>query len=322
MNTTVFKAGAALALSASLMACTMNQPAPQPAASKTYILPGDTVFPEGVTYQSGTQNFFVSSTTDGAIYKGNLNAPSANVFLPGNTDGRTSATGMKVDDQGRLFISGAGSGKMFVYDANNGALLKSYGTSAVPMGGTFINDVALTPDAAYFTDSVRPILFRVTKTANGLGDTAEPWLDLTNTPIKYQQTGFNLNGVAATPDGQYLIVVQSNTGQLFRVTIADKSVTEIQFGGKVMNGDGILLDGQTLYVSRNADKIIVPVQLGADFTTGTIGTPFSDPTLMYPTTLAQAGDRLLVVNSQFDKRGPGLTPTLPFTLSNIAIPGK
>ncbi len=336
MNATIFKASAALLLSASLMACTETQPAQpnpqpdplpgtQPAASKTYTLPGNTVFPEGVAYQSSTQNFFVSSTTNGAIYKGNLNDAVASVFLPGNTDGRTTAIGLKVDDQGRLFVAGGGTGKMFAYDVNTGALLRAYDTTSDPNTNTFINDVALTPDAAYFTDSRRPILFRVTKTATGLGETAEPWLDLTtvpNTPIKYQQQGFNLNGIAATPDGKYLIVVQSNTGQLFRIGTLDKSVTEIQFGGMVMNGDGILLDGQTLYVSRNADKIIVPITLGADFTTGTIGTPFSDATLMYPTTLAHAGNRLLVVNSQFNKRGDGLTPNLPFTLSNIAIPGK
>lgn len=323
MNATFFKAGAALALSASLLGCAPRQAGNvQPAPSRTYTLPGDQVFPEGVAYQSSTQNFFVSSSTDGAIYKGNLNDAAATVFLPGNQDGRTSATGLKVDGQGRLFVSGAATGQMFVYDANTGALLKAYSTPAVPMGGTFINDVALTPDAAYFTDSRRPILFRVARTASGLGDAAESWLDLTGTPIKYQQQGFNLNGIAATPDGKYLIVVQSNTGQLFRIGTTDKSVTEIQFGGTVMNGDGILLDGQTLYVSRNADKIIVPVTLSADFTAGTIGTPFSDPTLMYPTTLAQAGNRLLVVNSQFDKRGPNVKPDLPFTLSNIAIPGR
>lgn len=320
MNKRFAGAGAALLLSAALTACTSGGPPTLPETSRTYVLPGNAVFPEGVAYRSSTGNFFVSSTTDGTIYRGNLNEASASVFLPGGADGRTTAIGLKVIEAGQLFIAGGGTGKMFVYDVNTRTLVRALGTPAAP-SGTFINDVALTPDAAYFTDSRRPVLFRVARTAGGVGETAEAWLDFTGTAVQYQ-SGFNLNGIAATPDGRYLIVVQSNTGQLFRITTADKSVTEIKFGGTVRNGDGILLDGQTLYVARNADKIIVPVQLSADFTTGTIGTPFSDATLMYPTTLAQAGNRLLVVNSQFDRRGPGLTPTLPFTLSSVPIPGR
>lgn len=321
MKRTFTGLGVVLMVSAVLTACGgQGQPAGDSGMSRTYTLPGNAVFPEGVTYRSSTGNFFVSSTTDGAIYRGTLNGTSAQVFLPGGADGRTTAVGLKVSEAGQLFVAGGATGRMFVYDVNTGALVRAYDTPAA-MNGTFINDVALTPDAAYFTDSRRPVLFRLARTASGVSGTLEAWLDLTGTPIAYGE-GFNLNGIAATPDGKYLIVVQSNTGQLFRIRTADKAVTEIEFGGTVKNGDGILLDGQTLYVSRNADKIIVPITLGADFTTGTVGTPFSDPTLMYPTTLAQAGNRLLVVNSQFDKRGPNVTPTLPFTLSNIAIPNR
>jgi len=33
-----------------------------------------------------------------------------------------------------------------------------------------------------------------------------------------------------------------------------------------------------------------------------------------------AGSRMLVVNSQFDRRGAGQAPDLPFTLSSLRIP--
>jgi Cu-Zn family superoxide dismutase len=39
---------------------------------------------------------------------------------------------------------------------------------------------------------------------------------------------------------------------------------------------------------------------------------------MFPTTAARAGKRLLVVNSQFDKRGG--TPVLPFTVAAVRRP--
>lgn len=282
-----------------------------------YILPGAAVFPEGIAYQKSTGNFFVSSTTDGAIFRGNVREEMTQVFLPGGADGRTTATGMKVDRRGRLFISGGSSGRVFVYDAGSGALLGAFSDGQT---NTFVNDVAVTRDGtAYFTDSLSPFLYRVSTGQNGQL-TFETWLDFTGTVVQYQP-GFNLNGIAATPDGQYLIVVQSNTGKLFRITIPTKEVVEIDLGGATLtNGDGILLRGRTLYVVRNQQALIVKVRLSGDLTHGSVVSSTTDPSLAFPTTIALARGRLLVVNSQFDKRGPGLTPVLPFTVSSIRVP--
>jgi hypothetical protein len=46
-----------------------------------------------------------------------------------------------------------------------------------------------------------------------------------------------------------------------------------------------------------------------------------DPTLALATALARAGGRLLVVNSQFDKRPPA-GPVLPFTVSAVVPRGR
>ena len=88
----------------------------------------------------------------------------------------------------------------------------------------------------------------------------------------------------------------------------------------VTNGDGILLKGHTLYVSRNQQGLIIKLQLSDDLTSGSIVSSTTDPLLAYPTTLAWADGRLLVVNSQFNKRGPGLQPDLPFTIASIPAP--
>ena len=74
--------------------------------STRYILPGNAVFPEGVAYQPSAGAYFVGSTTDGTIFRGTLHEPAASVFLPPGGDGRTTATGLKVDSRGRLFVSG------------------------------------------------------------------------------------------------------------------------------------------------------------------------------------------------------------------------
>lgn len=301
------------ALTVTLAACgVLGLP---PGGVTSYTLPGTAVFPEGIAHQNGSKNFYVGSTTDGTIFRGTLGQEETEIFFPPVAE-RPTAVGMKVDAQNRLYVAGGNTGKVFVYDTVGKTLLRTLTTPAA--SATFLNDITLTPDAAYITDSQRPVLFRVSRSASGLGE-IESWLDFTGTALEYQ-TGFNLNGIASTPDGKYLIVVQSNTGKLFRITVADKSVTEINLsGGTVKNGDGILLDGQTLYVVRNQDVIIVPVRLASDFSAGTLGTPFSDDSLRYPTTIAQEGKRLLVVNSQFNKRGEGRTPELPFTVSDIAI---
>ena len=281
-----------------------------------YILPGATVFPEGIAYDQRTGTVYVSSTTDGTIFSGHVRDETLGVFLAGNTDGRTTATGLAVDDEGRLYVSGGGTGKLFVYDAS-GALLASFATGSSP---TFINDVAVAKDgSAYFTDSQSPYLYRVYQ--NDAGEWAyERWIDFTGTPLVWV-AGFNVNGIDVTPNGKYLIVVQSNTGKLFRIEIATKVVEPIDLGGAtVPGGDGILLQGGTLWVLQNNVALLTEIRLNVEQATGEIVARTTDPSFAFPTTLTDARGRLLVVNSQFNRRGPGMSPTLPFTVSVIRKP--
>jgi DNA-binding beta-propeller fold protein YncE len=238
------------------------------------------------------------------------------VFLPGGADGRTTAIGLEVDRDGNLFVAGGGTGKMFVYNTETKELLASFSVGTETP--TFINDVAVAKDgSAYFTDSQRPFLYRVAPDGSG-GFTFETWIDFTNTALVYQ-AGFNLNGIEVTPDGKYLIVVQSNTGKLFRITIATKEVVEIDLGEATFeSGDGLLLRGHVLYVVRNAVNEIVKVQLAGGYASGEIVSTTNDPSFITPTTIVEARGRLLVVNSQFSNRGG--TPVLPFTVSSIRIP--
>lgn len=117
-------------------------------------------------------------------------------------------------------------------------------------------------------------------TSSGVSE-PEEWLNFEGTPVEYEN-GINLNGIAATGDGRYLITLQSNTGKLYRIDTESKEVIEINLGGETFtNGDGILLDGQTLYVVRNQQGLIVPFELSEDFTSGKVGGSFSDSSLHY-----------------------------------------
>lgn len=277
----------------------------------TFTIPGANVYPEGVALDLATGTFYVGNTENGTVYKGNVNDDPGNleVFLPTSTDGRTVVMGMALGSWGRLFMAGGATGQAFVYDTTSGDLLRVLETPET--ADTLINDVAVTERAAYFTDSFRPILFRVPLTATSVG-AMEPWLDFEETPLRYRE-GNNLDGIVASTDGRYLVAVQPNTGALYRIDTATRGVRRIVLSGSLSTGNGLLLDGQTLYVVNDEGAEIVPITLSADFRRGVVGDGFSDPSLDFPTTIAKYGERLLVVNHQ---SGP---VTLPFTVSSIPI---
>jgi DNA-binding beta-propeller fold protein YncE len=87
-------------------------------------LPGATVFPEGIGYDAAGNAFFVGSSGDGTLYRGDVATGAVTVFSPAGSDGRTAATGMKSDGHGHLIVAGAGTGIIFVYDIAGGALLQ------------------------------------------------------------------------------------------------------------------------------------------------------------------------------------------------------
>lgn len=282
-----------------------------------YVLPGSSVFPEGIAYDERTQLVFVSSTTNGTVFRGTASDETLTPFLPPGGDGRTTAIGLEVDNAGHLFVAGGGTGNVWVYDELTGDLIAVLVTGSSP---TFINDIAVDKNGvAYITDSMSPVIYRAVPNGSG-GYTIERWLELAGTPIVYGP-GFNLNGMVVSPSDQYLFTVQTNTGKIFRIDIATKAIVQLDVGGATFpNGDGLWIRGNTLYVLQNQQAIITEIRVQPNQARGTVVGQTTDPSFMVPTSLVGARGRLLVVNSQFNRRGPGLTPVLPFTVSVVAIP--
>lgn len=83
-----------------------------------------------------------------------------------------------------------------------------------------------------------------------------------------------------------------------------------------------MLNGTTLYVMRNAAKLLVTLELSDTYTRGTVTQVATDAAFSFPTTMAWIGDHILVTNSQFDKRNAGQPPTLPFQLLRVAVPSS
>jgi Cu-Zn family superoxide dismutase len=102
------------------------------------VLPGTPSSPEGIAADQRTGTFWVSSTTDGTIFRGTVKDPTAEVFLPGGTDGRTTAIGLEYS-RGILYVAGGATGDVWLYGAYSGRLIARLDTG---VEGTFINDVA------------------------------------------------------------------------------------------------------------------------------------------------------------------------------------
>ena len=96
-------------------------------------------------------------------------------------------------------------------------------------------------------------------------------------------------------------MVKSNTGQLFSVKPRSGRSREIELDGTVVNGDGILLRGRTLYVVRNRDNRIAVVDLKRDLREGEIEEELTDPLLDVPTTIAPFKRFIYAVNARFDR---------------------
>ena len=266
--------------------------------------------PEGIAI-GNRPHFYVGSIPTGAIYRGNLLTGEGSVIVEGR-EGR-SAIGLSLDRH-RLFVAGGETGRAYVHNVRSGDTLASYGLTEEP---TFVNDVVATDRAAWFTDSVNPVLYRVPIRRNGaLGHKRSVQTVRLTGDIRYRE-GFNVNGIEATENGLKLVIVQSNTGKLFTVSSRTGRTREIDLGGaRVTNGDGLLLDGRRLFVVQNFQNRIAVVDLGPRLRSGEVVRRFRDEDFDVPTTVAEKGDQLYVVNARFT------TPPTPETEYWIARRAK
>ena len=253
--------------------------------------------PEGITVAG--DRFYVGSIPTGAVYRGSLRTGQGAVFVQ-PAAGR-AAIGMKFD-RGRLFVAGGDTGNAYVYDARTGALLRTY---ALSTGGSFVNDVVVTKRAAWFTDSFKPVLYRVPLGPSGRPGAATAFSTVSLTGDYVHGGGFNVNGIDATPNGRTLVIVQSGTGRLFTVNAMGAArAIALASGESVPNGDGILLDGKTLYVVQNQLNMIAKIALSSNLRSGRVLRRISSTSFDVPTTVAEHGSRLYAVNARF-----GTTPT-------------
>jgi sugar lactone lactonase YvrE len=248
--------------------------------------------PEGIT--SGRRfDLYVGSIPTGAILRLNARTGASRTVVEGRAD--RAAIGIKLDRRRRLFVAGGGTGQAFVYDARTGADLAEL--RLTNEAATFVNDVALTRRAAYFTDSRRSVIYAV---GTDLG--APRTIPVPGIPT---EAGINLNGIVATPAEDALLAVQTNAGRLWRIDPATGASVQVDLGGRTLeNGDGLFLKGRTLYVVQNRSNKIAVVRLNAGYTAGTVVTEISSTRFDVPTTITFLKGQLYAVNARFGTPTP------------------
>jgi hypothetical protein len=85
--------------------------------------------------------------------------------------------------------------------------------------------------------------------------------------------------------------VNPDTGEARRIDLGGATVT---------NGDGLWLDGKTLYVVRNFLNQIAVVELDHDLSIGQVTGVITNPAFRIPTTVAEFGNALYAVNARFN----------------------
>ncbi len=286
--------------------------------------------PEGFAIGKGHTAY--NSSPLGSIYKVDLRSGQGEVIVPvQNPDPLTACVilGMRVDPRTNyLFAAGCFAGNAFVYDADTGALIMEY---QLNNSGEFgiVNDLTITNDAVYFTDSFRPVLYRLPLANNGgIPDDPGAATEIPLPPEFLNTDPFCCtgNGIVSTPDGKTLIIGHSNLSRLYRLDTATGDISQIDVEGPLTGFlDGIAMQGSTLYIMTpydfpgppvSIDRIQV-VELDKDYLSGKLVDTITDPdNLDGVASGAIFGSSLYVNNARY---ATFPDPTTPYTLTKIRI---
>lgn len=282
----------------------------------SYLLTGDPVDAanpagskfEGIGADERRGRFYVSEVTGGEIHRGKVGTARTREWLAGHgTDGRFTARGITVDDQGRVYVAGGPNGlgdggvdngrpDLWVYSKEG----KRLAALRTPGNDVFLNDVAIGPDgAAYFTDSNDAQIFRVAKGKQGWN--VRLWADASNKIAR--ETGFNLGGIVLTRDKKAFVVAQGNVGTLWRFAVKSGKVTQVKTGSAdLVNADGLVLQGSRLTVVRNFSKQIATLRLSADGRQAKLIRQQATSPDRVLTTAKELRGQILYVDSKFDEQ--------------------
>jgi sugar lactone lactonase YvrE len=302
-----------LAMAMVSLACVMAFTIPAAAGNRfpSEINLPDGFFPEGIAVGRGS-TFYVGSLADGTIYKGDLASGEGAVFTEPTGPFPFTTVGLDVDQRNRVWAAGAVAGTGRVYDGDSGELLATYQFGP---GQSFINDVIVSNDAAWFTDSGteecdqgglcfigKTRLFKVVLGPGGtLPDPNDP-AAVEEIAVDVEDVYFsNLNGIETMPGGAELIVVHNELGSLYRVDPATGQAT-LMYGPPLHDplegADGVTRVGNTLYVVENGASRIAVIDIDMSTGLGALEKTLPVNGAQTPTTAAVFGSAIYTVDAR------------------------
>ena len=264
----------------------------------------------------GTLSFSGNHTNAGAIYKGNFltgegrvlvqptGKPIAGLSYDARTDYLYAATGHSEGFSGPRWEQG-----VRVFAGTSGRLLGEiiFGDEMV------INDVLVTDKAVYCTDSISTTLYKIPLEDDGkvFSSTAEK---IEMIGFEMIPDRFNANGIAGDFDGKQVVIVNIRSGVLNLVDTETGVASPILVEGDEQlfpRGDGLYMDGRTLYIMQNRTHKIAVVDLSDDLTQGIFIKNLVSDDFAVPTTITGFGNCVYAINTHFNElTAEGADPTL------------
>lgn len=280
------------------------------------------LYPEGIAYSKKQDVFFVSSLHYGNIGKVTRKGVYTEFIIDKDlvstigihANEKTNLLYVCVSDPGVSVKTDAKTqmklAKLIAYDLTTGKRKFATDLGALNKdGGNFANDIDFDNQGnCYVTNSASPIIYKVTpKGVASIFATNDNW----------KKEGFNLNGIVVHPNG-YLIAAQSNTGELYKISIKNpkeinKINTELMLGA-----DGIFLDSNNeLVVISNSKKEVYELKSNDDFATAKI-LKTAACEMNFPTTGIVVNKKYYVLNAKLDEIfNPKATKTSNFLIQEI-----
>lgn len=280
---------------------------------ETIALP-DGFRPEGIT--SSRRRIYVGSVAGNGIYTADVRTGEGEILVPA-TAGQ-SLRGLLVDKRSDLLwaVGSEGTtGVVYAYDLDDGDVVRRYEVA----GAGFLNDLVITDDAVWVTDSAVNVLTRIS-----LGRRGRPGDEVRSIPLGgdfpvLPAGSFGANGIREL-DEDTLVVNNSTTGGLFAVDKETGVATPIPVSGVTLTGgDGLVLRGSLLLDVRGSGGAVVDVlkvrrrsgRYTAEWLYG-----LTSPGLDVPSTATIVGSAVYAVNARFGVADPD---TATYTVTRLDL---
>lgn len=283
------------------------------------------LYPEGIAYSHKAKSFYVSSLHYGKIGKVDWTGKYS-TFIDDKES--ISAIGIAADEKRSLLyvaISDPGVSvkttaamkiaKIGAYDLTTGkrkfitdlAILNTTG------GGNFANDMAFdNAGNIYLNNSASPIIYKIDQTGK-----AEVFV----TSDDWKKEGFNLNGIVCNQKENYLLVCQSNTGEIYKVDIKTKKISKTTTS-PILGADGLIFHKNELIVISNSSRKIIKLISNDNWTSAkNVGEVNSEMT--FPTTGTRVNGKYYVLNAKLNEIfTPNTKLTSDFLIQEVVFDKK